>query len=1399
MSQQAYHHVDIESRSIDLQLREMSRRFERNWTPDQPPEFDAFLIQVASEIRDLLLRELVACDLRLLADSAMPATPQRYGHLNSVDRDMALSVLEQIQDATCSQSLGVLMVDDPRSVAVPEESQTTIVEVVRGAGEEEWIDPLQKHERIGPYMLERPLGRGGFGIVYEAYHESDHRRVAIKTLPEALGGTLSRQGTERVHKLRREFRAVAMLNHPNLIGMRSLENDGNLWFLTMELVDGVSFLDYVAPDGDCDLERLLVCLPQLAAGIAKLHQAGIVHRDLKPSNIMVTEDGQLKILDFGLIVDLGMQMLADRDGKRVRFSGTLKYAAPEQFQGIHTPASDWYAVGVMLFQALTRRLPFSGTIAEMVESKRFSSPPRLGKFPDECPELGLLVDRLLQRDHESRPRWYEIGAIISGMKRPGKTATVSLDEAHPIDRRRLDFFGRASQLGELRHSFETMLQSGRPQVAMVHGCSGEGKSRLIRHFSQQTEISDRATVITGRCYERDSVPYRALDAMVDGLVATILGMPEEVKRRIVNGAKIEYLSHCFPGLCRLADRADWSHRQPSTVAGSSEQAIGESFSRLVLDLAKERPVLFCLDDLQWADPESARVLKHVFRTGADQRLMLIGSCRSELVGQSPFMNEWKSVGGDAIDVGHQEVNLEPLSPTEVGQLVMNQLNMPPREAAAVAAQMHATTSGNIYFLEQLLQTPDAAQIDDHSISMIDVVNRKLRLIREDAEHILQLIAVAGTAIDKPVVQRIVSQDSHDTIRALKIECLILETGESSAIRMDTYHDKVREAVLESMSPADRCQRHLELATTIATYLGTSVDELFERTRNAEYRLPPHLTHHVYDLAWHYFKAGDRRALKSLVVAGEEALRSYAASDAIRLLQRATAISEDAASPELRYRMHIALAFAHYQKREIHRTMVELARARRHVTSPLDRAGILQLATWTMVCSGNLEKANYRAHRTLQTLGYRIPTSRAGKLWNTVKVLSAAHMIPARWLRARSDRRRRCARLCFDLWTRVASFSFDTNPLDYVHAIAQQHLSALRFADPRHVCVSGLLLMNVSHLLPGWRKVGQRRLNKLIEKTENISDVLLSGMGLLWAIHPTAGLGDWKRSDHCSNQLREILAGNDVDAQTGLALTSIRRVFSVTRSVDEERAIAEMETREARRTNDLRSMHWAQEGKAHCLAMQGDWPAALDILTSRRQTLDRESSKLTQAFWIKARGIALLQASDYAAAGDQLAIAEKLIRDNRLWIFCALDIFGQIAQARIGPNWLPEDTTVSRNTVELRRLRARLKQWYRWSPAFRFFTARMIGRTCVAMGQRRRGTRWMDRAIEGARQAGAVRHLAFALLDRSALGGDRNSKSFREASDLMRNLGITIPHAERYLVGDEMEHLVAAPAFDRATG
>src|SRR5579859_1647607 len=240
-------------------------------------------------------------------------------------------------------------------------------------------DAAQLFAGTSRFEVRRRLGEGGFGVVYEAYDRVRRSVVALKTLRQTDPAALRR--------FKSEFRSLADVVHPRLATLYELFCEDDRWFFTMELVEGADFLAYlrVAPAGERmvyasteqlrevvvdvaraptlrppslqpvpstsfepDVERLRPVLLQLAEGIDALHGAGMLHRDIKPSNVLVAPGGRVVVLDFGLVTTLA---LAADERTRQHIVGTPEYMAPEQaFFGEVSPASDWYAVGVMLYQ-----------------------------------------------------------------------------------------------------------------------------------------------------------------------------------------------------------------------------------------------------------------------------------------------------------------------------------------------------------------------------------------------------------------------------------------------------------------------------------------------------------------------------------------------------------------------------------------------------------------------------------------------------------------------------------------------------------------------------------------------------------------------------------------------------------------------------------------------------------------------------------------------------------------------------------------------------------------------------------------------------------------------------------------------------------------------------------------
>lgn len=268
---------------------------------------------------------------------------------------------------------------------------------------------LSPGDELGPYEILASLGAGGMGEVYRARDPRLEREVALKVLPTEMA-----DDPERLARFEREAKALAALNHPHIVTVHSVEEADGVRFLTMELVDGDT-LDELIPADGLDLDRFLELAVPLADAVATAHSRGVVHRDLKPANVMVTSEGRVKVLDFGLarrevsgdeqgVASLPTETLekVTREGQVV---GTVPYMAPEQLQGRPTsPQTDIFSLGVILYEMLTGSRPFHGQSgADLISSILRDLPPQLAELRPRLPrELSRLVTRCLEKEAERR-------------------------------------------------------------------------------------------------------------------------------------------------------------------------------------------------------------------------------------------------------------------------------------------------------------------------------------------------------------------------------------------------------------------------------------------------------------------------------------------------------------------------------------------------------------------------------------------------------------------------------------------------------------------------------------------------------------------------------------------------------------------------------------------------------------------------------------------------------------------------------------------------------------------------------------------------------------------------------------------------------------------------------------
>ena len=685
-------------------------------------------------------------------------------------------------------------------------------------------EPGQLSER---YAIVEYIGGGAFGDVYRAWDREVGRDVAVKVLRRGGAGHLDR--------FKREFRTAQQLVHPNLVTLYQLTADAEQWYFTMELVDGIDLMAWLrgdvqvpaaAAEGDgapvepvpapaCDMQRLRPTLAQLATAVLAIHDAGSLHRDLKPSNVLVRPDGRVVVLDFGLVTGLAGEESTER-----YLYGTVGYMAPEQ-AGSHslTAAADWYSFGVMLFEALTGSRPFSGEPFQTLISKQTREAPAVRTRVIGAPEdLADLCDRVLSRDPEQRPGEQEMRAwaeehFPAGVARAPKTRTRKRARSG-----RRQVFGRSGELRALHAAWEEAL-SGTAAMVHVHGPSGIGKTALVGHFVQTIEDAGRAAVLRGRCFERESVPYKALDGLIDTLVRRLREATDEELEHLV-GNDLEHLERVFPAFQHLAEamrsrrRGRMTSLPPDPIERRRRAVRG--LQHILDRVSGERPLILWIDDLQWGDVESALLLGELMAAPWSQGLLVITAFRSASGETSACVAALKA-STSSPDV--HELALGPLTTAHATALATTVMSaaLGSRPSDSQADEIAAEAGGNPFLIEELARHRHVAraQGERRAVTLESLLAARFDEVGSDARRLLEIVAVAGLPIAEAVACRAAGIDdpSGIAIGTLLSASLIRRVGEAGET-VTPFHDRIREGIVQALEAETLRELHGSIASAL---------------------------------------------------------------------------------------------------------------------------------------------------------------------------------------------------------------------------------------------------------------------------------------------------------------------------------------------------------------------------------------------------------------------------------------------------------------------------------------------------------------------------------------------------------------------------------------------------------
>jgi predicted ATPase/predicted Ser/Thr protein kinase len=441
--------------------------------------------------------------------------------------------------------------------------------------------PLLPGSRLGPYEIGALLGSGGMGEVYRARDPRLDRTVAIKILPAELSAD-----ADHLRRFEREARSASALNHPNIVTIYELAQDGSAHFIAMELIEGQTLRQLLAT-GSLPIRKIIEIAAQVAEGLAKAHEAGISHRDLKPDNLMITLDGFVKILDFGLAkVATPAQeaqqtrTLSSWQTQPGTIVGTVQYMSPEQAAGAALDfRSDQYSFGLVLYEMVTgkRAFPRSTAAETLVAIMREQAEPIAVQNPDAPAPLCWAIERCLAKDPDkryvsTRDLARELAAIRDRFSEKSATRQAET-RASNIPAQRTAFVGREKEIAAAKE----LLLSKDARLVTITGPGGIGKTRLGVEIASSVQED-----FPGGIHFVPLSPLRD-PALVASVIVQTLGIREAGGQSPLDLLKRHFYESSHPPVLFLLD--NFEHLTPAAPIVAELLAIAPNLKILVTSRA----------------------------------------------------------------------------------------------------------------------------------------------------------------------------------------------------------------------------------------------------------------------------------------------------------------------------------------------------------------------------------------------------------------------------------------------------------------------------------------------------------------------------------------------------------------------------------------------------------------------------------------------------------------------------------------------------------------------------------------------------------------------------------------------------------------------------------------------
>lgn len=706
-------------------------------------------------------------------------------------------------------------------------------------------------EYLGYQIIEK-LYESSKSLVYRACRQVDNQRVILKILKETY------PSPEVIARFKQEYEIIKSLKLESVVDAYSIESNLDLWILVLEDFGGDS-LELLKLAGHLALSDFLTLAIEITQVLGEIHQKHIIHKDINPSNIIFNPTTKTtKLIDFGISTVLSQEASSFRSPNILE--GTLSYISPEQTGRMNRAIdyrTDFYSLGVTFYELLTGRLPFStDDVLELVHCHIAKQPILPHKHNPNIPEIILeIVLKLMSKNAEDRYQSAyglkaDLEKCLQQWQAEGRISPFSLGQEDVSDRFQIPqkLYGREREIEILIESFERVSQ-GKSEMMLVSGYSGIGKSALVQEVYRPL-TRRRGYFVAGKFDQfQRNIPYASVIQAFRSLMQQLLTESEPQiaiwREKLVSalGSNAQVIIEVIPELELIIGIQPAVPTLQTTEAQNRFNLVFQNFIKVFTQ--PEHPLIIFLDDLQWTDGASLKLIELLITTTDSKYLFLIGAYRdNEVSNVHPLM-----LTLDQIRTAKATVNQIPLLPlvtANVIQLIAETLNSEPETITPLANLVQAKTGGNPFFVTEFLKSLhtetllsfnysrnswewnleeiQAQQITDNVVALMAT---KVQKLLPATQEVLKLAACVGNRFDLCTLMIVYEKSSRETAVSLWpaiAEGLILPlNNDYKLMELDVpgltdqltseykfAHDRIQQAVYLLIPEIDKCAVHLRI-------------------------------------------------------------------------------------------------------------------------------------------------------------------------------------------------------------------------------------------------------------------------------------------------------------------------------------------------------------------------------------------------------------------------------------------------------------------------------------------------------------------------------------------------------------------------------------------------------------